>query len=119
MSTNRCLREEVPVLSIQPLVENAVKHGVASRPGGGFVRLSIQNSDGRIQVEICNSGEFREPSPGREPKGVGLANVRRRLALCYGSGAAIQTFSANDVTIVSFWAPAQVGAKEATAAAAV
>ena len=59
------LRAEVPVLSIQPLVENAVKHGVASRPGGGFVRLSIQNSDGRIKVEICNSGEFREPSPAK------------------------------------------------------
>ena len=116
------LRAEVPVLSIQPLVENAVKHGVASRQGGGFVRLSIQNSDGRITVEICNSGEFREPSPDREAKGVGLANVRRRLALCYGRGAAIQTFSKNDVTIVSFSVPAGVenkktGANEATAAA--
>jgi hypothetical protein len=113
------LRAEVPVLSIQPLVENAVKHGVASRPGGGFVRLSIQNRDGRIQVEICNSGEFREPSPGREPKGVGLANVRRRLTLCYGNPSTVQMRSANDLTVVSFSVPARIGAVEATAAATV
>jgi hypothetical protein len=113
------LRAEVPVLSIQPLVENAVKHGVASRPGGGFVRLSIRNGDGRIKVEICNSGEFREPSPSREPKGVGLANVRRRLALCYGISSTVQMFSANDLTIISFSVPAKPGTNEATAAATV
>jgi two-component system LytT family sensor kinase len=107
------LRAEVPVLSIQPLVENAVKHGVASRPGGGFVRLSIQKSGGRITVEVCNSGEFSEPPPNREQKGVGLANVRRRLALCYGNGSAVEMCSANDVTIVSFSVPAQVSAAAA------
>jgi two-component system LytT family sensor kinase len=113
------LRAQVPVLSIQPLVENAVKHGVAPRPGGGFVRLSIGNNDGRIKVEVCNSGEFREPPQNREPQGVGLANVRRRLALCYGNAATVQTFSANDVTIVSFSLPARLGASEATVAATV
>jgi LytS/YehU family sensor histidine kinase len=79
------------------------------------VRLSIQSSGGRIQVEICNSGEFREPSPGREPKGVGLANVRRRLALCYGNRSTVQMISANDLTIVTFSVPAQVGNKQAGA----
>jgi two-component system LytT family sensor kinase len=113
------LRAEVPVLSIQPLVENAVKHGAAAKPGGGFVRLSIRNTDGLVKVEICNNGEFCEPSPGHEPKGVGLANVRRRLTLCYGSSATVQTFSANDVTIVSFSVPAQVGAQGAPAVAHV
>jgi LytS/YehU family sensor histidine kinase len=84
------LRVEIPILSIQPLVENAVKHGVASRPGVGFVRLSIRRSEARITVEVCNSGEFSEPPPARERKGVGLANVRRRLVLCYGSGSTVE-----------------------------
>jgi hypothetical protein len=105
------LRAEVPVLSIQPLVENAVKHGAASRPGGGFVRLSIQDSDGRVTVEVCNSGEFKESRPDEcERKGVGLANVRRRLALCYGDDSIVQVFSANDMTVVNFSVPAQVSA---------
>jgi LytS/YehU family sensor histidine kinase len=102
------LRAEIPVLSIQPLVENAVKHGVASRPGSGLVRLSIRKSDERVTVEVFNSGSFREPAPDGERNGVGLANVRRRLALCYGVGTTVQVFSENDATVVSFCVPAQV-----------
>jgi LytS/YehU family sensor histidine kinase len=59
-------RAEVPVLSIQPLVENAVKHGVASRPGPGLVRLSIRKRDERIAVKVFNSGSFGEPAPDRD-----------------------------------------------------
>jgi hypothetical protein len=103
------LRDEVPVLSIQPLVENAVKHGVASRPSGGFVRLSIRKDVGCVAVEVCNSGEFREPETGAGGrKGVGLANVRRRLALCYGDASTVQMLSANEMTVVGFRIPAQV-----------
>jgi two-component system, LytTR family, sensor kinase len=102
------LRGEVPVLSIQPLVENAIKHGVAARAGPGLVRLSIRKSEERITVEVMNSGPFREPAPDGERNGVGLANVRRRLALCYGGGCAVQVFSENDTTVVSFCVPAQV-----------
>ncbi len=102
------LRAEVPVLSIQPLVENAVKHGVAPRPGRGLVRISIRNSDERITVEVYNSGPFREPSPNGERNGVGLANVRRRLALCYGAGGSLQVFSESEATVVSFWVPTQI-----------
>ena len=58
------LGTQVPVLSIQPLVENAVKHGVALHAGSGFVRLSIEKLDGRITVDISNSGPFREPRGG-------------------------------------------------------
>jgi hypothetical protein len=77
---------EIPVLSIQPLVENAVKHGAASHTQTGFVRVTVRRVDESIQVEISNSGAFGA-SPETEPAdrhGVGLANVRRRLALCYG-----------------------------------
>lgn len=104
------LRAEVPVLSIQPLVENAVKHGIAPRAGRGLVRLSIRKKDERVTVEVFNSGSFREPSPDGGRNGVGLANVRRRLALCYGGGGTVQIFSENDATVVTFCVPAQVSA---------
>jgi two-component system LytT family sensor kinase len=99
------LRAEVPVLSIQPLVENAIRHGAASRPEGGFVRLCIRNYGERIMVEISNSGSFRETSPDRGGNGVGLANVRRRLALCYGDDSKLEVVSADNVTSVRFSLP--------------
>ncbi len=99
------LHTEVPVLSIQPLVENAVKHGVAPRRSGGFVRLRVWKDAAAITVEISNSGVFREPARNAEREGVGLANVRRRLALCYGNENSLAISSANDVTVVRFSLP--------------
>ena len=80
------LGAEVPVLSIQPLVENAVKHGVACREGDGFVHLSIRREADSILVVVSNSGIFRESGTGQEGHGIGLANVRRRLARCITGG---------------------------------
>ena len=52
------LHATIPMLSIQPLVENAVKHGIAPRRGTGFVRLSVTAEGGAISVMVSNSGEF-------------------------------------------------------------
>jgi two-component system LytT family sensor kinase len=103
------LQAEVPVLSIQPLIENAVKHGVAPRRTPGFVRLQIRKEGEAVTVEISNSGVFREPARGGRREGVGLKNVRRRLALCYGEESALEITSASDVTTVRFLLPCTVG----------
>jgi two-component system, LytTR family, sensor kinase len=104
------LETEVPVLSIQPLMENAVKHGVAPRRLGGFVRLLISKEGETLTVEIANSGTFREPARDQmrdeARAGVGLANVRRRLTLCYGEESTFDISSADDVTVVRFSLPA-------------
>jgi len=108
------LNAEIPVLSIQPLVENAVKHGVAARHGDGFVNLRIESIDGHIFVSVANSGSWE--SAGKSPEmprsehandgaGVGLGNVRRRLTLCYGDTADIRIRSNDDATEVSFSIP--------------
>jgi LytS/YehU family sensor histidine kinase len=99
------LSEEVPVLSIQPLVENAVKHGVACGRGDGFVRLSIRTHGDCIMVAITNSGVFREPGIDQEGNGIGMANVRRRLTLCYGIASDLQISSVDGVTTVCFLLP--------------
>ena len=98
------LEIEIPVLSIQPLVENAVKHGVASRAGNGFVRLAVKSDSERLVVKVSNSGEFVSQSAGGG-SGVGLANVRRRLALHYGAAATIDVSVSAGVTTVSFAVP--------------
>jgi two-component system LytT family sensor kinase len=100
------LHAELPVLSIQPLVENAIKHGVAPRQSPGFVRIRIKRRNEKIAVEISNSGPFRESSGEAGNHGVGLANVRRRLALCYGNQNNLEISSADDVTAIRFSIPA-------------
>ncbi len=99
------LFEKVPVLSIQPLVENAVKYGVAGRHGSGFVRVSIQKQEATIVVAVSNSGSFRQPARGHEGHGIGMANVRRRLALCYEGSSDLEVSTASDVTTVRFVLP--------------
>ena len=107
------LRVTIPLLSIQPLVENAVKHGVASRMGAGFVHLKISAAGESVSVEISNSGEWDRP-PGLS-SGIGLANVRRRLELCYGASARFEIRAAVGVTTVAFTVPA-VGDRPASPA---
>src|SRR5580698_3614764 len=63
------LRATIPLLSVQPLVENAVKHGVASRMGTGFVRLRIKADAEGVTVEVSNSGEC-DPLTLSSPTGI-------------------------------------------------
>ena len=99
----------VPPLLLQPLVENAVKHGVASRAGHGFVRLSIRQEPEGVAISISNSGECDPRTLASPNGGVGLANVMRRLALCYGTHTRIEAKAVDGVTTVGFllpWKPA-------------
>ncbi len=80
------LSVEVPVFSIQPLVENAIKHGVACRESNGFVHIDVRREEESIIVSVSNSGMFRQPGSGERGHGIGMANVERRLDLCFGTG---------------------------------
>lgn len=94
----------IPLLSVQPLVENAVKHGVACRIGTGFVRLRIKADADAVSVEISNSGEC-DPLTLSSATGIGLTNVRRRLALCYGSETRLAVRAADGITTIGFVLP--------------
>jgi two-component system, LytTR family, sensor histidine kinase AlgZ len=75
----------IPALLLQPLVENAVKHGIAGMIEGGAIRLAVSRSGGDVVVEVENAFD-----PDTEPAarlGLGLAHVRRRLEVRYGERA--------------------------------
>lgn len=73
----------VPTLLLQPLVENAVEHGVRRQPGSATVRLHALPAGERLRLEITDDGPG-PPAAGRDD-GIGLANTRERLARLYGS----------------------------------
>jgi two-component system, LytTR family, sensor kinase len=84
----------VPGVLLQPLVENAVKHGRETTEPPHRVRLHISTpAANAIRIEVANTGAWREPSPGPGPHGNGLANLRRRLALLYPGRHRIETTS--------------------------
>ncbi|HSC29617.1 MAG TPA: histidine kinase [Vicinamibacterales bacterium] len=75
----------VPSLILQPLVENAIQHGVAERPGRGRIGIDARVASGRLVITIANDGP---PLPPVIREGYGLRNLRSRLEALYGTRAA-------------------------------
>jgi len=97
------LQIPIPALSIQPLVENAVKHGVALRIEPGYVRIKVQCRDEELRISVENSASGRV---AKAPvTGVGLQNVRRRLEICYGAGAELRFSPGTEFTTVEIRIP--------------
>lgn len=79
------LDARVPNLILQPLVENAVRHGVASRSSGGQVVIRAHRRDGALALEVADDGPGWKRIAGRPPTlGIGLANTSERLRQAYG-----------------------------------
>jgi two-component system LytT family sensor kinase len=96
----------IPILSIQPLVENAVKHGIAPSAGGGLIQINASiGSEGALLISVRDSGPGFSETHLNTP-GVGLENVGRRLELCYGGDARLTIESDGSLTEVSVRIPA-------------
>jgi hypothetical protein len=84
----------VPPLLLQPLVENAVHHGIAHLLEGGEVRISARRRGDEIELEVENPCDPERPAS--RGAGVGLANVRARLEALFGPGARFEVASTPD-----------------------
>ena len=80
------LSAQVPPLILQPLVENVIKHAVARSRAPVRLRLEASSHTGRLQIAVENDG----PMVTERGAGVGLLNIRERLDLFYGAGAALE-----------------------------
>jgi signal transduction histidine kinase len=81
----------VPNLVLQPLVENAIRHGAASTGGMGRIMVKSERRGGRLRMEVHDNGPGPHPDPhpgGRQ--GVGVRNTRERLAQMYGPGGRLE-----------------------------
>jgi two-component system, LytTR family, sensor histidine kinase AlgZ len=95
----------LPPLLLQPLLENAVVHGIAQLPGGGRIRLRATRNLDRLSLTVENTWD-PEAAPSRK-NGVGLKNVQRRLEARYGKEAQLQANAKEDVFRVSVNFPAE------------
>jgi sensor histidine kinase YesM len=82
------LSAKVPNLILQPIVENAIRHGIAPRSSPGFIDIAAKQLDGRLRIQIRDNGpglpEHRTDQ-NQFTKGLGLANTETRLKRLYGA----------------------------------
>jgi len=82
------LLARVPSLILQPIVENAIKHGIAKRSQGGEVAIAARRSNGTLSLIISNDGPPL-PVAWRDQGGIGISNLRTRLQGLYGEDFAL------------------------------
>lgn len=86
--TSQAREVRIPVMMLQILVENAIKHGIAELPEGGLLRISAWTAGGALILEVENPRP--EPRARRTQEGIGIANARRRLDLLFGPEATLE-----------------------------
>lgn len=111
-------RAMIPVLSVQPIVENAIKHGISRLSSGGRVTITAEQSDGHLRVGVSDNGPGLQAVSVSSGLGMGLENVRSRLRLCYGNTSPLCVESSPDGCCVSFSVPVpDAGARSQPSAA--
>ncbi|HEY2819717.1 MAG TPA: histidine kinase [Candidatus Acidoferrum sp.] len=103
--TEDCMGLLIPPLLLQPLVENAVTHGIANLPDGGQVHLAAQCDNGRLSIVVENT--FDPEATPTHRHGMGLANVRQRLDARYPKLASMRVNTTTDQFQVNLSLPAE------------
>ncbi|MGH9387446.1 MAG: sensor histidine kinase [Vicinamibacterales bacterium] len=87
---------KVPVLLLQPLVENAIQHGLSASANAGQIDIEARRAGNRLEISVTDDGVGIKEGPlaGRQP--LGLANARERLAALYGSDQRLDLANAPD-----------------------
>ncbi|MFI5229258.1 MAG: sensor histidine kinase [Gemmatimonadales bacterium] len=97
----------IPPFTIQPLVENAIRHGIGPKSSGGTLSVSARESEGSLLVVVSDDGVGCSPRAATASRGLGLRSVRQRLADFYGGGASVRVEHArNGGTVVTLTVPA-------------
>lgn len=97
---------ELPSLTLQPLVENAVKHSISKRPDGGTVAIRAIVRQGSLQIDVWDDGDGVSPEQLANSTGLGLRTVKRRVELYYEQLATMTvTSSPEDGMTVSLYLP--------------
>jgi two-component system, LytTR family, sensor kinase len=102
------LEARVPHLILQPIVENAFRHGISKRIGQGLLTIESMQQDGRLKILVSDNGPGANGSTANQ--GIGLNNTRSRLEKLYGSRASLDLNSSPSGFIVALGFPFTVSA---------
>jgi two-component system, LytTR family, sensor kinase len=104
----------VPSMILQPLVENAVIHGISADTGACRVTISAVREQGSLRLEVRDTGPGFASAGSHRGEGIGLVNTRARLQQLYGSAQRIDCFdAAGGGACVAIWIPFQIAAHAA------
>lgn len=110
---DQLLNAKVPFLSIQPLVENAINHGLRKKGGYGIITISVKAIPNGVLVSVVDTGQGMEPDKlaklllTEASKGIGLRNIDGRLKKLFGQGLSIES-TLGKGTKVSYFVPMEV-----------
>ncbi|QEP43198.1 hypothetical protein D5085_08770 [Ectothiorhodospiraceae bacterium BW-2] len=100
---------QLPLLTLQPLLENSIYHGIEPSPSGGEIRVTIQIQKQRLKIVVSNRVEERLNISSRQHNHTALENIATRLRHCYGSDGSITSqqqaglFTATIELPVQYW----------------
>jgi two-component system LytT family sensor kinase len=97
----RALDALVPHLALQPIVENAIRHGIGSRSAHGRVRISAACASGSLQIDVKDDGRGLEQEAEDIVEGIGLGNTRERLLALYGDDGRVAMRSSPEGGVVT------------------
>lgn len=95
----------MPVLTLQPLLENAIRHGIEELPAGGTVEARLWEEDGRIHIRVTNPLPKSRPRQAKSTPGQSLDNIRQRFQSHYGEQAALTSAEENGLFTVTVVLP--------------
>ena len=103
-------RVQIPLLTLQPLLENAIYNGIQPLPEGGTISVAVTYGDEDVSIRIINP--LPDPNLARETQGnrMALQNIRSRLSVLYGPKASLQTQESGDQFVTELRFPKQVDA---------
>lgn len=90
---------------LQPLVENAIAHGVEPNVRGGHVQVTARGLGGGLELRVADTGRGLDAGPGKPGTGLGLSNVRERLNALYGGRASLSLEAAPQGTTARIYLP--------------
>jgi sensor histidine kinase YesM len=100
---------QLPPMLLQPVVENAIKHGLEPKIGGGEVSVTAQRDGNRLLLTVTDNGLGIRPTRAPGSTGLGLSNLRARLSTLHGTGASLTIEDRGPGTRVTIDLPLQQG----------
>ena len=91
---------QMPALTLQPIVENAILHGIKPTLAGGTVKISLKEDERNWYITVTDNGQGFDPTQAEKKQSVGLANVRKRIEKFEGCSLEIVSAPGNGTTAV-------------------